>query len=63
MRVNAKYIKIKMAEQGLTRDRLAEKSNLNPSTITRTVKHGVCAPKTAGKLAQALGVPVAEVAE
>lgn len=61
MKLNVRNIEIKMAEQGLTQTALATNCGMCATVISRAVKRGTADPKTVGKLARGLGVPVAEV--
>lgn len=47
-----------LAEQGLTKTELAARSGVTRQQISTIMGRGSCAPKTAGKLATGLGVPV-----
>lgn len=61
MKLNVKNIEVKMAEQGLTQLALAAKSGMCATVISRAFKRGTADPKTVGRLAQGLGISVAEV--
>ena len=61
MKINAQYIEIKLAERGLTQKDLAANCGISRQSISTILRRGTCEPKTAGKLARGLGVPVAEV--
>lgn len=61
MKINAQYIEIKLAELGLTKKDLAANCGISRQSISTILRRGTCEPKTAGKLARGLGVPVAEV--
>lgn len=61
MKINAQYIEIKLAELGLTQKDLAANCGISRQSISTILRRGTCEPKTAGKLARGLGVPVAEV--
>lgn len=61
MKINVQYIEIKLAERGLTKAAYAEKCGISRQNFSTIIRRGTCEPKTAGKLARGLGVPVAEV--
>ena len=61
MKINAHKIKLMLAEQGLTRTGLAEKSGISRQNISTILTRGTCELITAGKLAKALGVSVADI--
>lgn len=61
MNISADKIEMLLAENGWTRKDLAEKSGICRQNISIIVRRGTCAPKTAGKLAAGLGVPIADI--
>ena len=61
MNIRTLYVQVKLAEQRLTKKALAEKCGISPQNISTIIRRGTCEPKTAGKLAAGLGVPVAEI--
>ncbi len=61
MNIRTQYVQVKLAEQRLTKKALAEKCGISPQNISTIIRRGTCEPKTAGKLAAGLGVPVAEI--
>lgn len=61
MTINATKIETKIAEQGLTKKALATRCGISAQNISTIIRRGTCEPKTAGKLAAALGVPVADI--
>lgn len=61
MNINAIKIESLLAEQGMTKAALAEKCGVSRQNISTIVRRGTCEPKTAGKLAVGLGVPVTEI--
>lgn len=63
MNINAKKIEILMAERGMTKAALSESCGMSRQNISTIIRRGTCEPKTAGKLALGLGVPVAELIE
>ena len=63
MKVNVLKIESLLAEQGITKATLAERSGLCRPNISTIIRRGTCEPKTAGKLAFGLGVTVSDIAE
>lgn len=63
MNVSRTRIDAILAERGLTQTALAANSGLSRQSISTILTRGTCAPKSAGKLARALGVEVAELME
>jgi len=58
MNIRTQFIEAKMAEQGLTKKALASNCGISAQNISTVIRRGTCEPKTAGKLAAGLGVPV-----
>ena len=63
MRVNAIKIESLLAVQGLTKTELAKKAGMSRQNVSTVVRRGTCEPRTAGKLASALGVDIADIIE
>ena len=63
MNINAKKIETLLAERGMTKAALSESCGMSRQNISTIIRRGTCEPKTAGKLALGLGVPVAELIE
>lgn len=63
MNINAIKIETLLAEKGMTKKDLAENCRMTRQNISTIIRRGTCEPKTAGKLALGLGVPVAELIE
>ena len=61
MTINARRIETMMAEMGLTKRGLSELCGISAQNISTIIRRGTCEPRTAGKLAAGLGVPVAEI--
>ena len=61
MNINAQYIETKLAERGLTKAAYAANCGISRQSISTIIRRGTCEPKTAGKLAVGLGVPVADI--
>ncbi len=63
MNINTRRIETLMAEMGLTKRNLSERSGISAQNVSTIIRRGTCEPRTAGKLAAGLGVPVAEIIE
>ena len=63
MTINSQRIETKMAELELTKKALAASCGIAAQNVSTVIRRGTCEPKTAGKLAAGLGVPVAEIIE
>ena len=50
-----------LAEHGMTKTELAARSGVSRQQISTIMGRGTCTPKTAGKLAAGLGIPVGEI--
>lgn len=50
-----------LAEQGITKAVLAERCGISRQNISTITRRGTCEPRTAGKLAAGLNVPVSEI--
>lgn len=61
MTINTKRIETMIAERGLTKKALAESCGMLPANVGIIIRRGTAEPKTVGKLAQGLGVPVADI--
>lgn len=61
MTISRIQIETILAEKGMTRSVLSKKCGLSRQSISTVIHRGTCEPKTAGKLATGLGVPVAEI--
>ena len=61
MNIKAQYIEAKLAELGMTKKALAVSCGICPQNVSTIIRRGTCEPKTAGKLALGLGVPVADI--
>ena len=61
MKIDGKKIETILAERGMTKVDLSKLCEISRQNISTVVHRGTCAPKTAGKLAAGLGVPVAEI--
>ena len=61
MNINAAKIELLLAERGMTKAALADRCGICRQNISIVVRRGTCEPKTAGKLAKGLGVPVDDI--
>lgn len=61
MTINVTRIETLIAEKGLTKKALAERCGISAQNVSTVIRRGTCEPKTAGKLAAGLGVPVADI--
>lgn len=61
MIIQTQHIEALMAEQGLTKKALAEKSGISAQNVSTIIRRGTAEPKTVGKLAAGLGVSVVEI--
>lgn len=61
MKLNISKIKIILAERDMTRAALAEACGISRQNVSTILTRGTCEPRTAGKLAKGLGVPVSEI--
>lgn len=61
MIIRTQHIEALMAEQGLTKKALAEKSGMSAQNVSTVIRRGTAEPKTVGRLAVGLGVSVAEI--
>lgn len=61
MMIDTHKIDTILAEQGITKAILSDRSGISRQNISIITKRGSCEPRTAGRLATALGVSVAEI--
>ncbi|MCI8477856.1 MAG: helix-turn-helix transcriptional regulator [Oscillospiraceae bacterium] len=61
MTINATRIETMLAERGLTKAALAANCGISRQNVSTIIRRGTCEPKTVGKLAAGLGVPVADI--
>lgn len=61
MVISATKIETRMAELGLTKKALASSCGVSRQNISALIRRGRCEPRTAGKLAAGLGVPVSAI--
>lgn len=63
MTINTAKIETMLAELGLTKSAYAQNCGISRQNVSTIIRRGTCEPKTAGKLAAGLGVPVADIIE
>ncbi len=63
MIINTTKIETMLAEQGMTKAAYAANCGISRQNVSTIIRRGTCEPKTAGKLAKGLGVPVSEIIE
>lgn len=61
VKLNVRRIKIILAEREMTMAALSESCGISRQNVSFIIQRGACQPKTAGRLARGLGVPVEEV--
>lgn len=61
MNIRGQFVETKLAELGLTKKALAASCGISAQNISTIIRRGTCEPKTAGKLAAGLGVPVEDI--
>lgn len=61
MTINTQRIELMLAERGMTKAALAESCGISRQNVSTIIRRGTCEPKTVGKLAAGLGVPVADI--
>ena len=61
MRIDSMKVEMMIAEQGLTKVALSEKSGITRQNISTIIRRGTCEPRTAGKLAAGLGIDLEEI--
>ena len=58
MTINSTKIETVLAERNLTKSELSQHCGVSRQTLSTIVRRGTCEPRTAGKIARALGVTV-----
>ena len=61
MNINSSKIETILAERGLTKASISEACGISRQNISTIVRRGTCEPRTAGKLAAGLGVPLESI--
>lgn len=63
MKLNSFAIEIYLAEKAWNKTEFAHRCGLSRQALSTILQRGTCEPKTAGKLAMGLGIPVSEILE
>lgn len=63
MEISITRIEAILAERNMTKTKLAAKSGISRQNISTIIRRGTCEPRTAGKLAAGLGVPLTDILE
>ena len=63
MTINTQRIETMLAERGLTKSAYAANCGISRQNVSTIIRRGTAEPKTVGKLAAGLGVPVADIIE
>lgn len=63
MKINVHKIKLILAKREMTRSDLAERCGISRQNVSTILTRGTCEPKTVGKLAKGLGIPLEEITE
>ena len=58
MTINSTKIETVLAERNLTKSEFSQHCGVSRQTLSTIVRRGTCEPRTAGKIARALGVTV-----
>lgn len=61
MTINTQRIETMLAERGLTKAAYAANCGISRQNVSTIIRRGTAEPKTVGKLAAGLGVPVADI--
>lgn len=61
MTISVTKIETLLADRGMTKRGLAATCGISAQNVSTIIRRGTCEPKTAGKLAQGLGVPVTDI--
>ena len=61
MVISTNKIETMLAEQSMSKKDLATACGMTRQLVSTVLRRGTCEPRTAGKLAAGLGVPVAEI--
>ena len=61
MNIDSLKIELLLANTGITKAELANRSGFSRQNISVIIRRGTCEPRTLGKLAAGLGVPVSEL--
>lgn len=63
MKISAVKIEMLIAERNMTKAALSGCCGISRQNISTIIRRGTCEPKTAGKLAAGLRVPLADILE
>lgn len=63
MRISKMNVLLCLADRKMTMKQLAEKIRMKPQNISNILSRGTCLPVTAARIADGLGVTVAEIIE
>lgn len=63
MKISTQRIEIILAERGMTKTALAADCGMSQQNVSALIRRGTCEPRTAGKLAAGLGVPLVDILE
>lgn len=63
MTISTKRIETILADRRMTKTALADLCGVSRQSISTLLRRGTCEPRTAGKLAEGLGVPLNDILE
>lgn len=63
MVINRAGIESKLAEKKMSKSEFAVRCGVSRQNISTILGRGTCQPRTAGKLAEGLGVPLSEIVQ
>lgn len=61
MNINPTKVEILLAERNMSKAALAKACGISRQNLSTLLRRGSCEPRTAGKLAAGLGIPVSEL--
>lgn len=61
MNISSSRIEILLAERKMNMTKLADAAGVSRQTLSTVVRRGTCAPITAGRVAEGLGVEVTDI--
>lgn len=61
MKINTNKVVLILAEREMSKSDLAKMCGISRQNLSTILGRGTCSPKTVGKIAKGLGIPVAEV--
>lgn len=62
MNISREKVEYLLAERALTQAELAARCGVSRQSLSAILRRGTCEPRTAGRLAVGLGVPVRDIA-